>query len=201
MFAVFALVIGLASPAWAGGKVLFYMHGSDMHGKDSGSAGMKNYQGIIKQFEDNGLEVVFELRNTHAADEQAAKTAKMVKDRIAAGTAPEDIIVGGFSYGSMIALKASGLIDDSRVNYALFTGCPEKPSIPVDIDYAKVKGRVLSITDTGDAKFGTCKKKLSSGDVTLKEVEITSGKGHKVFKLPKGKFTKHWLPTFIDWAG
>jgi len=162
---------------------------------------MKNYQGIIKEFGNNGLEVVFELRTTHAADEQAAKTAQMVNDRLAAGTAAEDIIVGGYSYGSMIALKASGLIGNAKVNYALFTGCPEKPGIPVDIDYAAVKGRVLSIIDTGDKKFGSCRKKLSSGEVRLKEVEITSGKGHKVFKLPKEKFTKYWLPTFIDWAG
>jgi len=111
-----------------------------------------------------------------------------------------DIIVGGYSYGSMIALKAAGLIGNDKINVALFTGCPEKPSIPVDIDYATVKGRVLSIIDTGDSKFGTCKEKLSSSAVTLKEEEITSGKGHTVFKLPKEKFTKYWLPTFIDWA-
>ncbi len=155
---------------------------------------------MVKHLKGQGFDVVFEFRTDRDPEAEAARTAQMVKDRIASGTVPEDIIVGGFSYGSMMALKAAGLIGNDKVNVALFCGCPENPSVKVDIDFAAVKDRVLSIVDTDDAKFGPCEGRLPNvADLT--EKTITSGKGHKVFKLGNGKFLKLWVPQLTAWAG
>jgi len=184
----------------AGDKVLFYMHGSDLHGKSAGHKDVKNYEKVVSHLDDAGFDVVFEIRPDRDTEAETVRTAKMVKDRIIAGTAPEDIYIGGFSYGAMISLKVAGLVGDNAVNVALFCDCPEDPSIPVEINYKAVKGRVLSIVDTEDQKFGSCEGRLPNvTDFT--EKTITSGKGHKVFKLGKGKFIKKWAPLFIDWAG
>lgn len=187
------------SAARANSKVLFYMHGSDMHGKSADHKNAKNYKKIVSHLEDQGFEVIFEVRADRDAEVEAARTAQMVQDRISAGTAPEDIYVGGFSYGAMITLKTAGLIGNDKINYALFCGCPESPSISVDIDYEAVKGRVLSIVDTDDGKFGTCDGKLP-GASDFVEKTITSGKGHKIFKLGKGKFINEWAPIFVGWS-
>lgn len=196
--ALFAVLIG-NPPAQAADKVLFYIHGSDMHGKSADHKNAKNYNKIVSHLEGEGFEVVFEVRAERDAEAEAARTAKMVQDRISAGTAPEDIYVGGFSYGAMITLKAAGLIANDKVNFALFCGCSESPSVPVEIDYAAVKGRILSIVDSDDDKFGSCDGKLPNASDFV-EKTITSGKGHKIFKLGKDKFIQAWAPTFVDWA-
>jgi len=190
----------LSDQADAGSKVLFYMHGSDMHGKSADHNNAKNYRNVIKYLKAQGVEVVFEFRTERDEEAEAERMANMVKERISAGTAPEDIIVGGFSYGAMMALKSAALIGNDKINVALFCGCPDKPSVPVEIDYDKVRGRVFSIVDTDDPKFGTCKNRLPNV-TNFSEKTITSGKGHEVFKLGKEKFIKKWAPKFIEWVG
>jgi len=194
------LVLFHSQAARAGEKVLFYMHGSDAHHRDADSNRVRRYKKIVAHLEGKGLVVIFEHRPKADAEQEAARMAKMVNDRIAAGTAAEDIIVGGFSYGAMIALKTAGILSNDKVNYALFCGCPENPSVKLNIDFAAVKGRMLSIIDEDDAKFGSCKGRLPNvADFT--EKTINSGKGHKVFKMSKGKFLKFWVPHLTAWAG
>ena len=198
LFSLIALFVIAATPAQAG-KVLFYMHGSDMHGKSADHKNVKNYNSVVKHLQSQGLEVVFEVRTERDADAESDRTAQMVRDRIAAGTKPQDIIIAGYSYGSMMALKTAAKVGLDTVNVALFCGCPESPSVPVSIPFEDVKGRVLSIIDTDDAKFGSCKGRLPNVS-NFTEQTITSGKGHKIFKLGKGKFLKAWAPLFVDWA-
>ena len=181
-------------------KVLIYMHGSDMHGNTESSKQAKNYKKVIKKLNGEGFEVIFEFRTERDSESEARRTADKVKELIASGHSPENIIVGGFSYGSMISLKTAGLVSNDEVNYALFCGCPDNPSIGVDIDYQAVKGNVLSIVDKDDQKFGSCEGLLPNVS-SFKEVSIRSGKGHKVFKLGKEKFLRYWVPHLSDWAG
>lgn len=197
-FASMLLVLS-ASAAHAGDKVLFYMHGSDMHGKSESHEDAENYKQVVSHLQSQGFDVVFEFRTDRDDEGDAERTAKMVQERIASGTAPEDIFVAGFSYGAMITLKTAGLVANDKVNYAVFCGCPENPDIPVTIDFGAVKGRVLSIIDTDDDKFGSCEGRLP-GISNFTESTITSGKGHKIFKLGKDKFIQEWAPTFVNWA-
>lgn len=194
------LLFASASAAHAGDKVLFYMHGSDMHGKSENHKDAKNYKQVVSYLEDQGFDVVFEFRTDRDAEAEAARTAKMVQDRMASGTAPEDIYVAGFSYGAMITLKTAGLVANDKVNYAVFCGCPQNPDIPVTIDYGAAKGRLLSIVDTEDGKFGSCEG-VMAGISNFTESTITSGKGHKIFKLGKDKFISQWASIFVNWAG
>lgn len=201
IFLTLLLSISFCMPQYviASDKVLFYMHGSDMHGKSENHKNANNYRAVVERLENEGFDVVFEFRTEHDAQGQAERTAEMVREKIQSGVAPENIIVAGFSYGAMVSLITSGLVANDKVNYALFCGCPENPSINIDIDYEKVVGNVLSIVDEGDTKFGTCQNRLPSVS-TFQEKIIDSGKGHKIFKLKKDKFLDQWVPIFTRWV-
>jgi hypothetical protein len=127
----------------------------------------------------------------------AAKIADRVRDLLDRGTAAEDITVAGYSLGARITLVASGLIANPKVNFVLLAGCPFKSTIP--IDYSKVKGRLLSIRDTKDDKFGSCDGRLPDG-VTYKEIVLASGEGHALFRLPDKKYLNLWKEPLLNWS-
>lgn len=198
-----ALMAGLSNVAHAAEKHLFYTHGCCIKGKDDPK--VKAYETIVQELKNSGFNVVFELRyadtndNNAQAQAQAARIADQVRALLAKGTAPEDITVSGYSLGSMTTLVASGLIANPKVNFVLLAGCPIKAAIPVTIDYPKVKGRILSIMDIRDDKFGSCKGRLPEG-VAYKEITLDSGEGHAVFRLPNEKHIKLWKEPLESWA-
>jgi hypothetical protein len=59
--------------------VLFYMHGSDMHGKNTDHKNANNYKKVVKHLEGKGYEVVFEFRTDRDPEAEAARTAQMVE--------------------------------------------------------------------------------------------------------------------------
>jgi hypothetical protein len=118
---------------------------------------------------------------------------------LAKGTPPKNITVAGYSLGSMTSLVAAGLIANPNVNIVLLAGCPASAAIRVDIDYSKVKGHILSVTDKGDDKFGSCAGKLPEGNA-FKEAALDSGKGHTLFRLPADNFTSQWMSPMMDWT-
>lgn len=189
--------------AHASDKYLFYVHGCCVKG--SSDPKVKDYETIVQQLKDSGFNVEYQLRtadvgdNNAAVQAYAAQIADKVNALLANGTAPENITVAGYSLGSMTSMVAAGLIANPKVNIVLLAGCPTSASIPVAIDYAKVKGRILSVTDKGDDKFGSCEGKFSSDNV-LKEVVIDSGKGHAVFRLTNDKFMSQWMNPMKDWV-
>jgi len=185
-------------------KYLFYVHGCCV--KDSGDPKVKDYETIVQKLKDSGFNVEYELRTADVGDNDAAvqayaaQIADKVKALLAKGVAPGNITVSGYSLGSMTSMVAAGLIANPNVNVVLLAGCPAGASIKVTIDYSKVKGRILSITDKGDDKFGSCDGKFSA-DNAFKEVAIDSGKGHAVFRLTNEKFMSQWLNPLLDWTG
>lgn len=197
------LMAGSPGVAHAAEKHLIYMQGCCV--KQTSGAVAKNYQMIAQTLRDSGFNVFFELRTSDAtdSDEQAhayaAKIAQYVQGLLAKGAAPEDITVSGFSLGSMTTLVASGLIANPKVNYVLLAGCPVKSSIPVTIDYTKVSGRILSIVDSKDDKFGSCAGRLPS-DASFKEITLDSGEGHQVFRLTDETNLKLWKAPLENWA-
>jgi hypothetical protein len=188
--------------AQAAEKHLFYMHGCCIKGKDDPK--VKAYETIVQNLNEAGFKVAFDLRtadfgdNDSAVQAHAAKVADQVRTLLAQGVAPGDITVAGYSLGSMTALVTAGLIANPKVNVVLLAGCPINPAIKVSIDYAKIKGRVLSIYDVKDEKFGSCNGRLPEG-VTSKEVVLNSGKGHSVFRLPDEKHMKLWKDPMLAW--
>jgi hypothetical protein len=198
-----ALMTGSFGIAHAADKHLFYVHGCCVKDKDDPK--VKAYEKIVQELRNSGFDVVFELRTADVGDSApqvnayATKIADQVRAMIAKGTAPEDITVAGYSLGSMTTLVTSALIDNPKVNFVLLAGCPIKPAIPVTIDYTKIKGRVLSITDTKDEKFGSCNGRLPEG-ITYKEIVLNSGEGHAVFRLTDEKNLKLWKEPLVAWT-
>lgn len=189
--------------AHAAEKYLFYVHGSGV--KDTNDPKVKAYEIIVQELKNSGFNVAFELRTTEVGDsdahahEYAAKIADQVRALLAKGTAPEDITVAGYSLGSMTTMVASGLIANPKVNFVFLAGCPVNSAVKVTIDYTRIKGHVLSITDTKDDRFGSCNGRLPQ-DVSYKEVVLNSGEGHAVFRLTDEKYIKLWKEPLVAWT-
>lgn len=197
------LCIAFSPATRAADKHLVYLHGCCVKGKQGPVA--KDYQKIVQTLQDDGFNVFFELRTSEETDSDAqvqayaAKVADHVQGLLSKGVAPEDITVGGYSLGSMTALVASGLISNPKVNYVLLAGCPVNANIRVSIDYTKVTGRVLSIVDSKDDKFGSCSERLPNA-VQFKEIALDSGEGHKVFRLTDDTNMNLWKGPLEQWA-
>lgn len=187
--------------AHAADKHLFYVHGCCV--KDSDDPKAKVYETVVRGLADAGLTVAFELRPTPIGDSDekahayAAKIAARVRSLLAAGTAPEDITVAGYSLGSMTTMVASGLIAHPKVNFVLIAGCPVNSRVHVTIDYAKVMGRVLSIVDSKDDRFGSCAGKLP-GATPYREIMLNTGQGHGVFA--DLKYLDLWRDPLLAWT-
>lgn len=191
--ALMALSLGVAGAA---DKHLFYIHGCCVKGPLDPK--VRAYETIVRELKNAGFNVVFEFRyDDSLAHAQAAKIAEQVKGLLASGTAPEDITVAGYSLGSRITLVASGLIANPKVNFALIAGCPVKETLP--IDYARVKGRVLSIWNTRDDLFASCDKRLPEG-LAFREVVLNSEAGHAVFRLADDKSLNLWKEPLLAWS-
>lgn len=189
--------------AHAADKHLFYIHGCCV--KNASDPKVKDYETIIQKFRDSGFNVEYQLRTADVGDSNdavqayAAEIADKVNALLAKGVPPRNITVAGYSLGSMTSMVTAGLIANPDVNIVLLAGCPTGASIKVNIDYSKVKGRVLSITDKGDDKFGSCDGKFPEVK-TLKEVVLDSGKGHSVYRLPQDQFMSLWMSPMMDWV-
>lgn len=181
----------------AADKHLFYIHGCCIS-KVGGGA----YEAIVDDLRNSGFRVAFDLRTDDSDTEiqaYAAKVAAQVKDLLSGGVAPERITVSGYSLGAVTAMYAAIAIANPDVNYVLLAGCPGKGARSFDIDYARVQGRVLSIIDTKDDKFGTCKERLPSSALQ-QEVAFDSGLGHAVFRSADEKSIKLWKDPLMSWS-
>jgi hypothetical protein len=204
--AVASIVLCVCSlgAAHASEKHLFYVHGCCV--KDSGDPKARDYEAIVQKLKDSGFIVEYELRTADVGDNDAAvqayaaQIAGKVNALLTRGTKPENITVAGYSLGSMTSMVASGLIANPNVNYVLLSGCPVRAGTPVTIDYSKIKGRLLSITDKNDDKFGSCNGRFPEGNA-YKEIVIDSGKGHSGFRLAQDSFIALWLNPLLDWTG
>lgn len=203
LFSGLLLATGFSHASNAAEKHLIYMHGCCV--KQTSGAVAKDYQTIVQKLRDSAFNVFFELRTSGATDSDAqaqayaAKVAEYVQGLLTQGTPPEDITVSGYSLGAMTTLVASGLIANPKVNYVLLAGCPVKVNIPVTIDYSKAGGRILSIVDSKDDKFGSCVGQLPNA-AAFKEITLDSGEGHKVFRLTDETNLKLWKEPLESWA-
>ena len=178
-------------------KYVFYLHGSAE--EEDGSS--EKYDAAVEAISDRTDNVISEVRGDTDPNNYAEKIKKQVNLLISKGVAAKNITVSGFSKGSIIALAASGTINNPDVNYVLLAGCSEDLNAKYNVDSTKAAGRILSIYDSGDEKFESCEETIKpSKTVKFEETDLDSGKGHKIFRIPKEKFIEQWRDPLIEWV-
>ena len=175
---------------------IFYLHGSDE--EQSGSSG--KYEAAVEAIAESDSIVISEVRDDTDPNTYAGKLADQINGLITTGVPAKNITVSGYSKGSVIALAAAGAVANAEVNYVLLAGCAESLNSKYDVDAGKAVGRILSIYDSGDSKFGSCDA-IVPGKALQNEIELDSGKGHKLFRIPKEKFIEQWRDPLVEWAG
>lgn len=178
-------------------KYVFYLHGSAE--EQDGSS--EKYDAAVEAISDGTDNVISEVRGDTNPNSYAEKIKKQVNLLISKGVAAKNITVSGFSKGSIIALATAGAINNPKVNYVLLAGCSEDLNDKYNVDSTKAAGRILSIYDSGDEKFESCEGTVKpSAKVKFEETDLDSGKGHKIFRIPKEKFIEQWRDPLIEWV-
>jgi len=179
-------------------KYIFYLHGSVEENEGS----TDKYETAVEAIAESDAIVIAEVRDDTDPMLYAVKLKADVKSLLDKGVPAKNITISGFSKGSIIALASAGVINNPDINYVLLAGCSNFLNEKYKVDPGKAIGRILSIYDSEDIKFGSCdgiiKKKEN---LQLEETELDSGKGHKVFRIPKEKFIEQWRDPLADWAG
>ena len=180
------------------GKYIFYLHGSVE--EEEGST--EKYETAIEAIAESSAIIISEVRGDTDPNAYAVKLKQQVNQLISKGVPAENITVSGFSKGSVITLASAGIINNPKINYVLLAGCSDYLNDKYGIDSTKAVGRILSIYDSGDEKFGSCSGVINESDnVKFEEIELDSGKGHKLFRIPKNKFIEQWRDPLVEWAG
>lgn len=202
MLARFAMIAAVmfASLGAARAEHIIYVH--DCCIRDANDPRAAAYEAVVEEIRREGFAVAFELQAGAAGGEvetqrQAAAIADQVLALMAGGEFAENITVVGHRSGATSALIASGLIANRRVNYALLGGCPRNP--PPAVDYAKVMGRFLAITDTRNAESGSCQG-LMREDVFYKEFSVSSPEGGSLFLRADGESLGQWWDPVVSFA-
>ena len=178
-------------------KYVFYLHGS----AEESDGDNEKYQAAVDAISSNVDNVITELRGDTDPNSYAEKIKKQVNTLISKSVPAENITISGFSKGSIIALAIAGAINNSNVNYVLLAGCSEELNEKYSVDASKAAGRILSIYDSGDEKFESCDGTIKpSTKVKFEETDLDSGKGHKIFRIPKDKFIEQWRDPLIEWV-
>lgn len=178
-------------------KFIFYMHGS----VEESEGATDKYDTAVEAIAESSAIVISEVRDDTDPNTYSLKLKAQVDRLISSGVPPENITISGFSKGSIIALAAAGAINNTKVNYVLLAGCSKLLNEKYAVDPTKAVGRILSIYDSGDEKFESCNGIVRAADgLIFEETDLDSGKGHKVFRIPKEKFIEQWRDPLVDWA-
>ena len=179
-------------------KYIFYLHGSVEESEGS----TEKYEAAVEAIAESSATVISEVRGDTDPNTYSIKIKEQVDKLISKGVTANNITISGFSKGAIIALSSAGIINNPKINYVLLAGCSQYLNDKYDIDSTKAVGRILSIYDSDDEKFGSCDKTIkASKKIKFDEIELDSGKGHKVFRIPKEKFIEQWRDPLTDWAG
>lgn len=179
-------------------KFIFYLHGSAEEEKGTTA----KFEAVVGAIAQGSATVISEVRGETYPNDYAKKIRAQVDDLIAKGVSPKNITISGFSKGSIIALASAVVIQEPEVNYVLLAGCSGFLNYKYDVDLKQAAGRILSIYDSEDEEFGSCAGIIKPNDkLILEEIELNSGKGHKLFRIPKDKFIEQWRDPLLEWAG
>jgi len=179
---------------------VIYLHGRII--EDEGrrpthpTFGTYEYQQILDRFAEAGLVVVSEQRPSGTdMDAFAAHVADQVRMLVGAGVPPERVSVVGFSKGGGIAIRASALLRNPRVNFVFLAACG-------DGDFSgstlTVWGRILSVYEASDEIGRSCQSLFarSGGTGERTEVRIDTGERHGAFYRPRDE----WMAPVMRWV-
>jgi hypothetical protein len=182
-------------------KYIFYLHGRIIEDEGMNAVspefGEYEYADILETFADRGFIVVSEVRPKNTDVRQyAQKVADQVNGLLKAGVPPENIIIAGASKGGVIAHKASSILHNKDLNFALLAACGEGY---LDGFQPDLVGNVLSVYDYKDNKgAGSCADFFarSKGLNHHKEIELKLGLGHGILYKPM----EEWVEPTIEWG-
>lgn len=179
-----------------GDKFIFYLHGS----AEESEGETEKYQMAIDEISTGPAQVISEIRAETDPNRYAQKLKQQVDHLLAKGVPASHITISGFSKGAVIALASAGVINNPDISYVLLAGCSDYLNEKYNVAAGKAVGRILAIYDSEDDKFGSCSGivKKENGTI-LEETELDSGKGHKVFRIPKEKFIEQWRAPLLNW--
>lgn len=179
---------------------LIYLHGRIIEDQGrrptSRTWGTYEYQQILDTLAADGLIVVSDQRPPMTdMDTFARHVADQVSILLRAGVPPEQVSVVGFSKGGGIAIRASALLRNPRVNFVLLVACGDGDFSGVDI---KVWGRMLSVYEASDEMGRSCKALFAKSEATgeRSEVRTNLGEHHGAFFRPHDE----WLTPVLRWV-
>jgi len=181
-------------------RYLIYLHGKIIEEKGirptDPKFGTYDYEKILNALEKKGFTVISEARPKDTdVKEYAAKVVGQVNTLLKGGVAPEHVTVVGASKGAVIAMVASTLLKNSKVNFVIMSNCNDWVDRTFTID---LHGNILSIYDNNDEFARTCQPFFdkATGLGRHKEVELQIGTGHAVLYQP----LKEWIDLIAEWA-
>jgi predicted esterase len=179
---------------------LFYLHGAIIERAGVRPThpefGVYEYQEILEVLAANGFVVISEARPAGTdGGVYAAKVADQVRALIKGGVPPERITIVGFSKGGGIAILASSILSDERLNFVFIGACGTwLDSRPEIVPH----GRLLALREASDDLVGSCEGVFarSIGDGERKEITLELGGGHGAFYRPRPE----WVDPAVEWA-
>jgi len=181
-------------------RYLFYLHGAIIERvgvrPTHPEFGVYEYREILEVFAGRGFVVISEAR---PAGTNGAVYAEKVADQVGAlmkgGVSPEHITVVGFSKGGGIAITASSILSEERLNFVFMGACGpwlnDRPEIVP-------RGRMLSLHELSDDMVGSCETLFgrSTGASVHEEITLDLGGGHGAFYRPRPE----WIDPVVEWA-
>ena len=158
--------------------------------------GTYEYQQILDRLAAEGLSVLSEQRPPMTdMDAFADHVADQVRALLRAGVPPERVSVVGFSKGGGIAMRASALLKNPRINFVFLAACGDG-----DFSGSKIEvwGRILSVYETSDEVGRSCQGLFAKSGATgaRSEIRINLGEEHGAFFRPH----REWLAPVLTWV-
>lgn len=181
-------------------RYLFYLHGQIVEGSDGRPEhpqfGLYDYPAIVQAFEDEGFEVISEIREADVDGQAyAQRIVGEVEELLAGGVDPSRISIVGNSKGGAIAVAVCAQLAHEELNY-VFTGtCVNWIG---DWPHLVLRGRILSIVEATDTVAGSCAAAFVESDLKpeFAELRIETGKGHGAFYAPDPA----WFDPAVAWC-
>ena len=184
---------------WA--RYLIYLHGRIVEEQGRRPThpeqGIYEYDRILEALAEGGAVVISEQRPKGTdPDRFAAHVAGQVRALERAGVPPERITVAGFSKGGGIAIRASSLLKEPRLNFVFLAACGDGDFEGTDF---VVQGRILSIYEANDEIGRSCKNLFAKGAAPgeRSEIEIHVGDHHGTFY----RVHREWVDPLLTWVG
>lgn len=183
-----------------GERYVIYLHGrivEEQGVRPTDSVfGVYEYPQILETLADSGFQVISEARprgTDYVA--YAGRVAGQVERLLAAGVPAGRVTVVGFSKGGAIAVLASALLRDDRVNFVFMGICADWLFPREDVD---VRGRILSLYEESDELGGSCAPLFAraTGPVEHAELRLETGERHGAFY----RVRPEWMRPVVAWS-